>query len=175
MWVPHLNMYQACIRFCKDGHNAPCAPFLHICEPAMHRSVMHIHIKQVATLQCTQSCVAWICLHLQNSKCAHRAFTLEGRGIWHALSASITQQVIGPVRARADFRYALDLPSSIPQVSHPCPSCICLSASDVAWTHGVAITKHTVQQHSQAASRLHCVGVSLRLCTSSENNFIACL
>lgn len=46
-----------------------------------------------------------------------RAFALEGRGIWHALSASITQQVIGPVRARADFRYALDLPSSIPQVS----------------------------------------------------------
>ena len=46
-----------------------------------------------------------------------RAFALEGRGIWHALSASITQQVIGPVRARADFRYALDLPSSIPQVT----------------------------------------------------------
>lgn len=45
----------------------------------------------------------------------NRAFALEGRGIWHALSASITQQVIGPVRARADFRYALDLPSSIPQ------------------------------------------------------------
>lgn len=45
-----------------------------------------------------------------------RAFALEGRGIWHALSASVTQQVIGPVRARADFRYALDLPSSIPQV-----------------------------------------------------------
>ena len=45
-----------------------------------------------------------------------RAFALEGRGIWHALSASVTQQVIGPVRAQADFRYALDLPSSIPQV-----------------------------------------------------------
>ena len=45
-----------------------------------------------------------------------RAFALEGRGIWHALSASVTQQIIGPVRARADFRYALDLPSHIPQV-----------------------------------------------------------
>lgn len=44
-----------------------------------------------------------------------RAFALEGRGIWHALSASVAQQLIGPVRIRADFRFALDLPSSIPQ------------------------------------------------------------
>ncbi|KAL3142995.1 hypothetical protein ABBQ38_003276 [Trebouxia sp. C0009 RCD-2024] len=51
----------------------------------------------------------------QRLRFKNRAFALEGRGIWHALSASITQQVIGPVRARADFRYALDLPSSIPQ------------------------------------------------------------
>ncbi|DBB16646.1 TPA: hypothetical protein ACH3X3_014900 [Trebouxia sp. C0006] len=52
---------------------------------------------------------------LASTRFKNRAFALEGRGIWHALSASITQQVIGPVRARADFRYALDLPSSIPQ------------------------------------------------------------
>lgn len=58
---------------------------------------------------------AWIAGCLTVVLC--RAFALEGRGIWHALSASITQQVIGPVRARADFRYALDLPSSIPQVT----------------------------------------------------------
>ena len=45
-----------------------------------------------------------------------RAFALEGRGVWHALSASFTQQVLGPIRARADFRYALDLPSGIPLV-----------------------------------------------------------
>lgn len=44
----------------------------------------------------------------------HRAFALEGRGSWHALSVSLAQQVIGPIRARADFRFALD-PINIPQ------------------------------------------------------------
>lgn len=64
-----------------------------------------------------------LCVHClesstqQSSGHVCRAFALEGRGIWHALSASVTQQIIGPVRARADFRYALDLPSNIPQAS----------------------------------------------------------
>ncbi|CAK0784857.1 hypothetical protein CVIRNUC_008062 [Coccomyxa viridis] len=40
----------------------------------------------------------------------HRAFALEGRGIWHALSLSATQQVYGPLRARADMRVALESP-----------------------------------------------------------------
>ena len=44
----------------------------------------------------------------------HRAFALEGRGSWHALSVSVAQQVLGPVRARADFRFALD-PTNVPQ------------------------------------------------------------
>ncbi len=44
----------------------------------------------------------------------HRAFAMEGRGSWHALSASVTQQLYGPVRARADFRFALD-PTNVPQ------------------------------------------------------------
>jgi len=44
----------------------------------------------------------------------HRAFALEGRGSWHALSISLAQQIIGPLRARADFRFALD-PINIPQ------------------------------------------------------------
>ena len=39
-----------------------------------------------------------------------RAFALEGRGIWHALSLSATQQVYGPLRARADMRVALESP-----------------------------------------------------------------
>ncbi|PRW57399.1 TRIGALACTOSYLDIACYLGLYCEROL chloroplastic [Chlorella sorokiniana] len=43
----------------------------------------------------------------------HRAFALEGRGAWHALSVSLAQQVFGPVRARVDARFALD-PTSIP-------------------------------------------------------------
>lgn len=38
----------------------------------------------------------------------HRAFALEGRGTWHALSVSLAQQVVGPVRARMDVRCALD-------------------------------------------------------------------
>lgn len=44
----------------------------------------------------------------------HRAFALEGRGSWHALSVSLAQQIVGPVRARADFRFALD-PTNVPQ------------------------------------------------------------
>lgn len=31
----------------------------------------------------------------------HRAFALEGHGAWHALSASLAQQILGPVRGRA--------------------------------------------------------------------------
>ena len=31
----------------------------------------------------------------------HRAFALEGRGSWHALSLSLAQQIVGPVRALA--------------------------------------------------------------------------
>ncbi len=61
-----------------------------------------------------------LCLTLRDATC--RAFALEGRGIWHALSASVAQQLIGPVRIRADFRFALDLPSSIPQVSSTPPA-----------------------------------------------------
>lgn len=44
----------------------------------------------------------------------HRAFALEGRGSWHALSVSLAQQVFGPVRARTDFRFALD-PTHVPR------------------------------------------------------------
>eukprot|EP00884_Botryococcus_braunii_P003685 jgi/Botrbrau1/13317/Bobra.0315s0015.1 len=40
----------------------------------------------------------------------HRAFALEGRGMWHAVSLSAVQQVFGPVRLRADARIALENP-----------------------------------------------------------------
>ncbi|KAI8105076.1 hypothetical protein M9435_000248 [Picochlorum sp. BPE23] len=44
----------------------------------------------------------------------HRAFALEGKGIWHCCSLSVSQQIFGPVRGRADFRFALD-PTNTPQ------------------------------------------------------------
>lgn len=44
----------------------------------------------------------------------HRAFALEGKGIWHCCTVSAAQQVFGPVRIKADFRFALD-PTNIPQ------------------------------------------------------------
>lgn len=83
--------------------------------------------QSVASASCTYAtsiCLVryTLCVHClesstrKSSSHVCRAFALEGRGIWHALSASVTQQIIGPVRARADFRYALDLPSNIPQV-----------------------------------------------------------
>lgn len=44
----------------------------------------------------------------------HPAFALEERGVWHSLTLSATQQLVGPVRLRADCRLALD---SV----NPCP------------------------------------------------------
>jgi hypothetical protein len=44
----------------------------------------------------------------------HPAFALDDRGVWHSLTVSATQQLVGPVRLRADARLALD---SV----HPCP------------------------------------------------------
>lgn len=58
-------------------------------------------------LVCVCVCVMW-----PSALC--RAFALEGRGIWHALSVSAAQQVYGPVRARADFRIALESPPAAP-------------------------------------------------------------
>ena len=54
-----------------------------------------------------------------------RAGPLEGRGVWHAVSLSAAQQVLGPLRARADARLALHVPGSIPQVC-PAPHASCL-------------------------------------------------
>lgn len=54
-----------------------------------------------------------------------RAGPLEGRGVWHAVSLSVAQQVLGPLRARADARLALHVPGSIPQVC-PAPHLSCL-------------------------------------------------
>lgn len=42
-----------------------------------------------------------------------RAFALEGRGIWHAASISLGQQVWGPLRARLDTRLALDVTEQV--------------------------------------------------------------
>lgn len=53
------------------------------------------------------------CMKVAAAVCG-RAFALEGRGIWHALSVSAAQQVYGPVRARADLRFALESPPAAP-------------------------------------------------------------
>ncbi len=44
----------------------------------------------------------------------NRAFALEGKGVWHCCTISASQQVFGPLRAKADFRFALD-PTNVPQ------------------------------------------------------------
>ena len=51
--------------------------------------------------------------------CVRRAFTLEGRGIWHAASISLAQQVWGPLRARLDTRLALDMTSQVIRPLNP--------------------------------------------------------
>ena len=47
------------------------------------------------------------------------AFALEGRGVWHALSASLCQQVVGPLRVRADARFALESAPRAPPAPAP--------------------------------------------------------
>eukprot|EP00878_Enallax_costatus_P041958 GHUV01048895.1.p1 GENE.GHUV01048895.1~~GHUV01048895.1.p1 ORF type:complete len:340 (+),score=111.62 GHUV01048895.1:337-1356(+) len=42
------------------------------------------------------------------SKHKHPAFALDERSVWHALTLSATQQLIGPVRLRGEWRFALD-------------------------------------------------------------------
>ena len=49
----------------------------------------------------------------------HPAFALHGRDIWHAATLSVTQQVFGPLRARADLRFALHVPGGFSPVSAP--------------------------------------------------------
>jgi hypothetical protein len=59
----------------------------------------------------------------------HRAFALEGRGMWHALSLSAAQQLYGPIRLRADARVALENPvlvtdGSAANMVHVRPNCL---------------------------------------------------
>ena len=42
----------------------------------------------------------------------HPAFALDDGGVWHALTLSACQQLVGPLRLRADWRFALD--SAVP-------------------------------------------------------------
>ena len=84
--------------------------------------------------------------HLPPCQASHgmlcRAFALEGRGIWHALSVSVAQQLIGPLRIKADFRFALDLPSSIPQVGRSCMYWNPCHAALCSWSATPAQTQH---------------------------------
>jgi hypothetical protein len=45
----------------------------------------------------------------------HPAFAIEQKGAWHALTLSAAQQVIGPVRFRGDWRFALDSQAACPK------------------------------------------------------------
>lgn len=47
----------------------------------------------------------------------HPALALQQAGVWHALSLSACQQVIGPLRACVDLRFAMDL-GTLPGQSH---------------------------------------------------------
>eukprot|EP00798_Chlamydomonas_sp_ICE-L_P027675 gene27675-7316_t len=45
----------------------------------------------------------------------HPAFTLGKAGTWNALTLSCSQQIYGPLRACADFRYSMDSPEPPPE------------------------------------------------------------
>ena len=45
----------------------------------------------------------------------HPAFAVEQKGAWHALTLSATQQIVGPVRLRGDWRFALDSHAACPK------------------------------------------------------------
>jgi hypothetical protein len=45
---------------------------------------------------------------VQQPASKHPAFALEDRCVWNALTLSASQQLVGPVRLRGDWRFALD-------------------------------------------------------------------
>lgn len=49
----------------------------------------------------------------------HPAFALDDTGAWHCLTLSATQQLVGPVRLRADWRMALDSSVPLPRAGLP--------------------------------------------------------
>lgn len=53
-----------------------------------------------------------------SGEAGHPAFALHGRDIWHAATLSLTQQIVGPLRARADLRFALHVPGGFSPVRH---------------------------------------------------------
>ena len=84
-----------------------------------------------------------------SSGCVRRAFTLEGRGIWHAASISLAQQIWGPLRARLDTRLALDMTS---QVIQPLPASNLLTAAGPNEAHQDSSPERRIKAPGRCAS-----------------------
>ena len=63
-----------------------------------------------APMTCTRVRADWV-------PTMDRAFALEGRGVWHAMTASLCQQLVGPVRLRSSLRLAVEHPDPLAKVS----------------------------------------------------------
>ena len=83
---------------------------------------------------------------------AGRAFALEGRGVWHAMTASVCQQLLGPVRLRSSLRLALEHPHPLTKVSQEPNSASALVAAS-PWDPVHVWRQHVdqAQQPRQAA------------------------
>ena len=84
----------------KDASFIDAPPSVGDVDAASHRHMCRLRVQSRGARETLAASGLQIC----------RAFALEGRGIWHALSMSATQQVYGPLRARADLRVALESP-----------------------------------------------------------------
>jgi hypothetical protein len=113
-WEPYLKRTTLRV-FSSIGLSAQIGKFT---RPFLDYSAMEVKLdlglnsQHVVGSLPTASAMSAIDLDARPDK--NRAFALEGKGVWHCCTISAAQQVFGPVRAKADFRFALD-PTNVPQ------------------------------------------------------------
>lgn len=83
---------------------------------------------------CTQCCPRCADDGMSGSNGNHRLVSpsaaLSSSDIWHAATVSVTQQLFGPFRARADLRWALHVPGGFsPARTRLVPNTVKLSLS----------------------------------------------
>ncbi|GLC48396.1 hypothetical protein PLESTB_000092700 [Pleodorina starrii] len=89
----------------------------------------------------------------------HPAFALGDTGAWHALSLSLSQQLVGPLRFAADWRY--ELASSRPLALPPPPAAAARGAG--AWLGGAAgaVAAHTVRMRPQLLEAVYALDLAV--------------
>lgn len=126
----------------KMAHHGHACPHLYLlsASPLLRLS---------ATIDATCSCLSPPCSAATGSAAdprpaggppcqRHPAFALGDTGAWHSLSLSLSQQLIGPLRLAADWRYELGShrPLALPALRGPSPSGGAAGAAGAAEVEG---------------------------------------